>query len=61
MRDWRPATVAALGDLLGWYARREASQLASAPAVAANDDAAAPPTSPAAEVGKGVASRPRCT
>jgi len=43
--DWRPATIAALGDLFGWWARREAARLASA---RASNDGASP--SVAAEV-----------
>lgn len=59
--NWRPATVNALAELLGWYARREAGRLAAAPA--ANDSTATTPaandTAPGAP--EGVASRRRCT
>lgn len=54
-RDWKPATVNALADLLTWWAQREAARLKNAPA--ANDGTTEASTDPARP---GVPSPARC-
>lgn len=59
-RNWRPATVNALAELLTWYARREVGRIRGAPTV--NDHATTPTAEASTAPGRpGVPSPPRST